>query len=59
MQNLLSSCGENIALTAVAINLIIMVKGAIGGLNSSIEVLDREQSEKLTRIDLIEKQIKH
>ena len=34
-----------------------MVKGAIDGLTHTMEVSDREQSEKIFRLDIIEKQI--
>ncbi len=57
MRHLLGSCAENVTLTAVAINLIIMVKGKIGSVTDCLEAWDQHQAEKSNKIDHIDKSV--
>ncbi|CAI2384649.1 unnamed protein product [Moneuplotes crassus] len=57
MRHFLGSCAENVTLTAVAINLIIMVKGKIGGVTNCLEICDQNQSEKSRKIDNLDKNV--
>ncbi|CAI2384736.1 unnamed protein product [Moneuplotes crassus] len=57
MRHFLGSCAENVSLTAVAINLVIMVQGKIGGVSDCLEICDKNQNEKSRKIDYLDKSV--